>query len=338
MERPTRKQIIIIVAMFSGVVIFSATFAAFLNSKTQDDKLVINADIVIPSHWDKDYVESVDGYSILTEMEDIDWNTYAGEYDEVFDTVSISESIATASFEYVADVVTTSKSRTKTDEEIIMLSEDEAWKYISNNIFTTYPSGSFKDNKSKLQKLQSENTEIIEVKCWYWKNPDDVYDMSKITVTKKFAVNSAIASLFEHAFEDIYNHPDKPVINIADKGMGTWVLRGKMHNENRTLSAHSLGCCIDINPSTGSFKVNGTWYGNAYGQKPMPEEIWKELPETHNKYHVLYQGSPIVETFKSYGFVWGGDWTSGTDVMHFSFIGDGSNSRKIGQQNYLERK
>ena len=132
--------------------------------------------------------------------------------------------------------------------------------------------------------------------------------MSKITTYKTFAVNSKLATTFRHIFEDIYNDPSQPVINIADSGMGTWVLRGKNHNSSNTMSAHALGCAIDINPSTGSFKLNGTWYGNGYKHKAMSKTTWTMLPECHTKYHVLYDGCPIVETFKSYGFYWGGDW------------------------------
>ena len=162
--------------------------------------------------------------------------------------------------------------------------------------------------------------------------------MSKKTITKTFAVNSKIASVFEHIFEDIYKHPSQPVINIGDKGMGTWVLRGKNHKDSNTMSSHSLGVAIDINPSTGSFYVNGKWYGNAYGQNKMPSSMWSQLPEVQKKYHVLYDGCPIVEIFKSYGFYWGGDWTSGTDAMHLSYIGDGSSARATGIKNFNERR
>ena len=147
-----------------------------------------------------------------------------------------------------------------------------------------------------------------------------------------------IRNTFVHIFEDIYDDPSKPIINIADKGMGTWVLRGKNHNSANEMSAHALGCAIDINPSTGSVNINGKWYGNGYNQAVLSKEIWTQLPETHSKYHILYDGCPIVEVFKSYGFYWGGDWTSPKDCMHLSYIGDGSDARLIGVSNYEQRK
>lgn len=291
-----------------------------------------NMVITVPSNWSKDYVESQSDYDTYV-AKVVDWSTVEPEPDQV---VSYSADDNGTSFEVIASVP--KSSITDDDISIINLSENDAWSLISNGEFTSYPTGSFASNKSKLVKIQQTNTETITVDCWYWEDPNDPNNFNKVTVKKTFAVNTAVADLFRHAFADIYAHPSQPIINIGDKGMGTWVLRGKSHNPNRSLSSHSLGVTIDINPSSGSFNVNGTWYGNAYGQKAMPYFIWNSLPETHAKYHVLYVGCPIVEIFKSYGFYWGGDWKSGTDCMHIGFIGDGNTCRAIGKSNYESRK
>ena len=294
----------------------------------------------IPVSWDRSYVESSEAYEIQFAYDDISWETVPPDAIEEFAAVTIDAKLPEASFSFAADGYASVKTpnQTASDVEIALMSENEAWEYITNGLWTEYPTSSFKANKSKLVELQQTNTETITVRVWYWANPDDETDMRKVTKTKTFAVNSKLARTFEHIFEDIYNDPMKPIINLADTAMGTWVLRGKNHNDSKTMSAHSLGVAIDINPSTGSFNVNGTWYGNAYGQRAMPESVWKLLPETHKKYHVLYNGSPIVEIFKSYGFYWGGDWKSGTDSMHLSYLGDGSSARKTGIANYNERK
>lgn len=288
-----------------------------------------------PDHWSINYTENVTDYNKVFSEQEVNWSTVLPE-DDSFTTVTINESEVGATFVSIADK-TSIASMTEHDRELAQLTENEAWTYISNGLFTEYPTTSFSANVDKLRKLQQSNTKTITVKCWYWEDPKDDTNMSKVSKTKTFAVNSSVACLFEHAFEDIYNDPAQPVLNLGDTGMGTWVLRGKNHDSSRTMSSHSLGCAIDINPSTGSFYVNGTWYGNAYGQKAMPESIWMQLPECHKKYHVLYDGSPIVVIFKSYGFCWGGDWTSGTDSMHLSFIGDGSSARAKGIQNYADR-
>lgn len=257
------------------------------------------------------------------------------EFIENFLTVTVSSTKLTAPA--TKDSVNV-EHRTLSDEEIINMSENDCWKYLSCGMIKSYPAGPFTDYVNTLNAIRSRNAKTINVKCWFWEDPSDQKNMNKVTVTKSFVVNAGLAQLFEHAFEDIYNDPSKPIINIKDGGMGTWVIRGKCGNPNRRMSTHSLGSCIDINPSTGSFRVNGSWYGNGYGQKTMTKAIWKELPENHNKYHVLYAGCPIVEIFKSYGFVWGGDWSSTKDCMHLSFIGEGSNTRASGQANYNARK
>lgn len=266
-----------------------------------------------------------------------DYDTYVDpEHTEVFETLNEFSSVTVDNFGTVDTFESVNVDISKSNRDLILLSDDNAWSVITNGLFTSYPSGSYTDNESKLKKLYNENMVMITVPVWYWENPKDNTNMNKVSVNKDFAVNASVADLFIDIFNDIYQDPAKPVINIGDSGMGTWVLRGKNHNNNSSLSGHSLGTTIDINPSTGSFKVNGIWYGNGYGHKAMPKSVWEQLPECHDKYHVLYIDCPIVQIFKSYGFVWGGDWTSGTDCMHFSFLGDGKNAREKGQANYYK--
>lgn len=298
-------------------------------------------DLEIPVHWDKDYTESASDYEQMFAYDNMSWDTITPDDTfEQFQTVNIDVDIPPAEFSFAADGydTVTTHNQTAADVELATMTENEAWEYVTNGLWTSYPKTSFSQNKDKLVTLQNTNTETITVRVWYWANPKDDTNMNKVTKEKTFAVNSKLARTFEHIFQDIYEHPSRPVINIGDSAMGTWVLRGKNHNSSKTMSAHSLGVAIDINPSSGSFYVNGKWYGNAYGQSAMPESIWKLLPETHDKYHVLYNGCPIVEVFKSYGFYWGGDWRSGTDSMHLSYLGDGSSARETGIENYEERK
>lgn len=322
--------------IISGIAILavSAFFFVIVFCKALSGPPTTKLDLSsVPITWDKSYVEDEQSYE--TQFATENWDTYVPNPSEEFTTV-VLEDIG-ANFSEVESFATSRVThRTPQDIYIINLTENDAWNFISNGIYKSYPSTSYAQNAEKLAELKNTNTETITVKCWYWSNPSDNSDMSKTTVTKTFAVNSKLAETFQHIFQDIYDNESKPVINIADAGMGTWVLRGKSHKSSNTMSAHSLGVCIDINPSTGSFYVNGTWYGNAYGQKAMPYSIWKQLPECHKKYHVIYDGSPIVEIFKAYGFYWGGDWKSGTDCMHFAYLGDGKSARSTGIRNYQE--
>lgn len=61
-----------------------------------------------------------------------------------------------------------------------------------------------------------------------------------------------------------------------------------------TLSNHSFGIAVDINPGTNPYKS---------------DQLITDFPPG------------LITAFKNYGFGWGGDWKSSKDAMHFEWLG-----------------
>lgn len=320
-----KRYILPAVILFTAVFIIALCILQYSFSKPEM--------LTVPLNYSPNYCEKPEDYAVQFEH-DHDWSKVVPDEVYTFSTTELPAEYYATKDAGEIDI----KYQTDADAALTTLSDQWAWITCSNGIFDSYPSVPYQTIASKLAKIKEAHNCTVTVQCWYWAAPSDDSNMDKVTVSKTFAVNESIADMFEHIFADIYAHPSKPVINIADAGMGTWVLRGKNHNNSRTMSAHSLGTAIDINPSTGSYYINGKWYGNAFNQSAMPTELWVQLPESHKKYHVLYEDSPIVKIFKAYGWYWGGDWSSSTDPMHLAFLGDGISARKVGRANFAESR
>lgn len=81
---------------------------------------------------------------------------------------------------------------------------------------------------------------------------------------------------------------------------------------SKTLSKHSLGLAIDINPLFNPYiKVRK---GKVFIQPKTAEKYLKR--ESHFPYKIV-KGDLCYRLFKIHGFKWGGDWKSVKDFQHF---------------------
>lgn len=226
---------------------------------------------------------------------------------------------------------------TQEDIDLIMMSETDLWKLMSDGVYSSLPGAPFTAHKDKLFTMQKNHGTTIEVDVWYWEDPSDDSNFNKKAVKKKFLVHDTLANIFTHVFTDAFNDPEKPIYDIADDAAGLWVIRGIKHIDSKAPSGHAYGAAIDINPKS-NVTLNGVTYGNWLKEHPIPPDKFDNLPESHKKYQLMVDGRGFCKHFKRYGFLWGAEYVhSDSDPMHFCFLGD-SNARETGQKNYEEYK
>lgn len=213
--------------------------------------------------------------------------------------------------------------------DLIFMSFDEVFPLIMNDQNADWATlvNWNSSTEAALNAAKSTNSTHITVPVWNWKTGTTGYDDScKVSVTKDIECNSVISELVKLAFEEAYTDPSKPVIATA----GGWNIRTT--SGGRT-SGHAFGCAIDVNENADVL-YNGVHYTNRQlaSAPTVTTALWQQLPDSRNKYELMYSDHPLVKAFHKYGFQWGGEWSSSRDGMHFSFVGDnGAKARTIGQ-------
>ena len=139
-------------------------------------------------------------------------------------------------------------------------------------------------------------------------------------------MHRALAPNVKAIFEDIYKNA--PRFKIKSLGENGYSYRPVNNGSNSTtLSNHSWGAAIDINPGcdyeyrTDDEKVScisknpdcvksvdNPFYS---GGKPLKDD------NTNTEYAIRTRNSPVVKAFAAHGFGWGGEYG---DYMHFSYF------------------
>lgn len=109
---------------------------------------------------------------------------------------------------------------------------------------------------------------------------------------KTIRVHRKCATAFLAAFNEILDkcgHDQKKVDATGASDYGGCYNVRKIAGSNN-LSNHSFACAIDLSPGTNGFNMKGT------------------IADT------------VVKAFKNQGALWGGDYVSRKDKMHFEFV------------------
>ncbi|MDF2987255.1 MAG: cell wall-binding protein [Eubacterium sp.] len=139
----------------------------------------------------------------------------------------------------------------------------------------------------------------ITIKVWRYNSKGELYSI-QVSLT----VNKNLQNDVKAIFNEIYESEEKFPI----KSVGAYNFRKMAASSG--LSHHSYGTAIDINPDE-----------NYMIKKDKTIVAGKLYQPGKNKYSMPADGC-VVKAFKRHGWIWGGEWTSSKDYMHFSFLGN----------------
>ena len=94
--------------------------------------------------------------------------------------------------------------------------------------------------------------------------------------------------------------------SMADNNSSGFNFRTVAGTQN--LSMHALGRAIDINPAYNPYIV---------GEKVFPESARQYLDRQQEFAHKISHHDICFKVFRSFGWLWGGDWNGDKDYQHF---------------------
>jgi Srg family chemoreceptor. len=121
--------------------------------------------------------------------------------------------------------------------------------------------------------------------------------------TAYIEVNTKLVSEIKAIFDEIYELTK----NSTDASKKTPIKAIGGYRCPETFINHPSGTAIDINPDENYYIKGSITVGN----------FWKPGIDIYS----MPADGIIVQTFKKYGWDWGGEWNSLKDYMHFSYLG-----------------
>lgn len=136
-------------------------------------------------------------------------------------------------------------------------------------------------------------------------------------------VNKAIADKVVKIFEELYNnkYPIEKMKLVDDYDAddetsmadnNTSCFNYRTIDGSDTLSNHSLGLAIDINPLYNPYVRSGRTERSV-----LPIEGEKYADRSMDCPYMIHKNDVCYKIFAKYGFTWGGDWNSTKDYQHF---------------------
>lgn len=136
-------------------------------------------------------------------------------------------------------------------------------------------------------------------------------------------VNVKVADDVLNIFKELYDASYQiEKINLIDKydanddesmqNNNTSAFNFRMIDGQETISDHSYGIAIDINPLYNPYVRSG--FGN---RNVLPVNGTAYADRSNEFEHKIVKGDLCYNTFAKYGWKWGGEWESPTDYQHF---------------------
>lgn len=153
------------------------------------------------------------------------------------------------------------------------------------------------------------------------------YDYKGKVQTGELVVNQKIAQdiveIFYELYEKKYPIQSMRLIDEYDaddtrsmESNNTSAFNYRTVPNKTSLSNHSYGLAIDINPRINPYVTNG-------GQNISPENgaeyAERDVEKCTGKYkeNMIHKGDVIYNIFIKHGFTWGGEWNNSKDYQHF---------------------
>jgi len=128
----------------------------------------------------------------------------------------------------------------------------------------------------------------------------DIKEIFKVALENKFPIGSVMPISHDKFYVNgKWNEDDQSMLSNNTSAFNYRLVTG-----GKKLSMHAYGFAIDINPVQNPYRK-----GNIV--LPAQAVYDPNVPGT------LTPESPVVKAFKRLGWVWGGDWKSLKDYMHF---------------------